>query len=372
MIFNKKNEKILVRGVPEFLGKVLDGNGRELSQFRGLPSNEFEAILTEVHQRSFLSGFLGSACSWERDRSSKGRNTEISGKADKKAVVLDGANIDNEVLGNIVCFKSKSKVKEIETHYVDVNKVVIVDGNKTMVPSREAKEVEVKKTAATAKVLFNFNYKDYVMEVKVLEVSAQDPATAPRYRRELERALKAAGDEMECFSNMNRFLKSFFDTLHVHKMAHINGNEAVLMRRIFRNAKVAFPLFAELDHSKQVDILDKGYARSRSVASGSRDIHAFAKGTFEAMCQEVGLIDKVYKHDFVTNQYMTYTKIAEHRRDRVNPDNHRQIWEKNCLIFVDYLYGKTNIRTSLLAFDLWDLLARGVRNSDRAVEEAIW
>lgn len=367
----KKND-IKVTVSPEFLGKVLDGNGQELREFRGLSSEERNAIMTEAHQRSFLSGFLGNGCSWERMKYQKNEGKSSKKASGKKTTTNDGVNMDNEVLGNVVYLATKAKVKEVKTEYVVVNKVVVNDGKTTMVPSREPKEVEVKKPKAKAKVLFYFNPENNVLEVKVLEVTAKDPATESRCSKELEKELKMARDDMECFDNLNRFVKYFFDTLHVHGYAHISGSEAVLLRKIYKHAMVVYPNFAKLKHSKQVSILDKGCERTRSLSAGFRDIHAFAKGVFEAMCQEEGIIDVVYKHDFITNQMMTYTKIGEHRRDRVNPDNHRQIWEKNCLIYVDYRYGKANIRTSLLAFDLWDLLARGVRNSERAVETTTW
>lgn len=364
---------VKVRVNPEFLGTVLEGNGQELRNFRGLSSDDSEAIMTEVHQRSFLNLFLGAGCDWERTKPSKEEKAKPK-SSDKKIESLEGANFDNEVLGNVVYLATKAKVKETKKEYVDVNKVVMVDGKNTVVPSREPRNVEVKSPKAKARVLFYFNVKNSVLEINVLEVTAKDPITESRYYKDLEKELKMARDEMEMTDGMylTPFLKSFFDTLHAHKYSHITGSEAVLLRRIYRNAKVAYPNFAKLGHREQVRIMDNGYGRTRSISAGSRDIHAFAKGVFEAMCQEKGLIDVVYKHDFITNTMMYYTKVGEQRRDRVNPENHRQIWEKNCLIFVDYRYGKANVRTSLGAFDLWDLLARGVRSSEKSTDSTVW
>jgi hypothetical protein len=349
---------------PKFLGSVLDGNGHELNDFRGLSSGDYNAVLTEVYQRSFLSSFLGSYCSWERKRPAKGESNN-SGKGSKKSVAIDGVNIDNEVLGNVVCLATKKKYEVTRSETVTVNRLVVIDGKQQTLPFTEKKEKKEKVPVAQAKVLFNFNQSDNVLEIKVLEMSGKDKATEIRCRKELENELEDAHIMMECYYDMSQFVKALFDTLHVHKMCHITGSEAQNMRRIYKHAVVAYPLFAKLDHRKQIDILDKGFRGARTVTAGSRDIHAFAKATFEAMCREGGIIDVVYKHDFITNQMMTYTKIGEHRRDRVNPDNHRQVWEKNCLVFADYVYGKSNIRTSFHAFDLWDLLARGARNSER-------
>ncbi len=361
--------------VTPFLGTVLAGNGQELRKFRGLNSTETDAVMTETYQRDFLRNFFGSSCNWERMSHAKGELVKNSNKAKEKnaeTTTAEGANFDNEVLANVVFLATKAKATEVKKELVSVNRMVTTDGKTSMVPRMEMAEKKVKIPKATAKVSFRFDSKKSMLVLEVIEVTAMEPSTEKHYRKDLEKALMSGRDAVECFYTLNDFIKSFFDTLHVHKMCYITGSEAVNMHKIYKHAKQAYPLFDKMGHRKQVDILDKGYRNSRSVSAGSRDIHAFAKGTFEAMCDEGGIIDQVYKHDFITNQLMLYKKIGEHRRDRVNPDNHNQIWEKNCLVFVDYVYGKSNIRTSLLAFDLWDLLARGVRSSERSVNSTVW
>lgn len=359
-----------VRIPNDLLFEVTKGEGQELKTFRGLSSEERNDILTETHQRVFMNELLTTACNWERTKNAV-RGDKRSAKAGNKAIVVNNAdNIDNEVLENVVSMATKSKKTETVEELVSVNHVIKTDGKFSNVPKKEMQEKKVKVARATAKVSFSFDSKKSVLSVNVVEIVANDAATEAHWRKDLEKAIERAGETVEIFYNVARFTKALFDTLHVHRMCNITGAEAINMMRIYKNARIAYPVFAKLDRRVQVDILDRGYRRARSISAGSRDIHAFAKGTFEAMCEVKGVIDVVYKHDFITNKMMTFTKIAEFRRDRVNPDRHTQIWEKNSLVFVDYVYGKCNFRTSLLAFDLWDLLARGVKNSEASIEIA--
>lgn len=340
--------------VKPVLGTILCGRGRALIEFNRLSSAERSKIETEAYQRLYMSELFGSFSTWER---------ATHGKTSKKDLEADsGSSMESEILQNVISMTSKDKTAVTVHENANVKRMVQIGAKFESVPVTEVVEKKVKEPNATAQVTFQFDSKKSVLMVEVQEISVRDTATKEHYTKSLEKALKTAGTNMEKKFTLPRLVKSFFDTLHVHKLCHISGTEALNMMRIFRNAKMAYPLFANLNYVKQIDILDKGYRNARSISAGSRDIHALAKGTFEAMCEEKGLIDKVYKHDFITNKMMYYYKIAEHRRNRCNPENPSQIWERDSLIFVDYVYGKTRIRTSLMAFDLWDLLAKGVRN----------
>lgn len=351
--------KVKVNVKPQ-LGTILAGRGRELSEFNRLSPTARTAIETETYQRLYLGELFGSYSSWER---AKVAIDGDAGKKNKKKTDEEpGLSMENEVLNNVIGMVSKDKTTVTVHETVNANRMIQIGDRFTSVPGTEVKEKKVKKPNANAAVTFHFDSKKSVLLVEVKEFSVKDPTTQERYSKSLEKALKTAGTNMEEKLTLPRLVKSFFDTLHVHNMCYISGNEALNMMRIFRNAKVAYPKFAKLTYGKQIGIMDKGFRNARSVYVGSRDIHALAKGTFEAMCEEKGLIDEVYKHDFITNRFYTYRKIAEHRRNRVNPEHQNQIWEKDSLIFVDYVYGNARIRTSLQAFDLWDLLAKGVRD----------
>lgn len=346
--------------VEPVLGTILGGNGSELDAFKRMSFENRSSIETEAYQRLYLSELFGSFSSWERARVATDGDT---GKKNKKNAEVEHVfSMENEVLNTVVSLASKEKTTVTVMESVNVNRRVKIGEKFMNVPSPELKEKKIKETNATAFVSFKFDSKNSVLMVEVQEISVRDITTKEHYSKALEKALKAAGAKMEKNFNLARFVKSFFDTLHINRLCNISGNEALNMMRILRNAIVAYPNFAKLEHVKQIDILDKGYRNARTIAAGSRDIHALAKGTFEAMCAEKGLIDRVYKHDFITNKMQFYFKVGEHRRNRVNPEHQNQIWERDSLIFVDYVYGNAKIRTSLLAFDLWDLLARGVRD----------
>ena len=141
------------------------------------------------------------------------------------------------------------------------------------------------------------------------------------------------------------------------------------MYRVYNNALKYFPQFKTLNGKTRADVMDRGYRRSRGQRSGSKDIWTFAKGTFEVFAND-GLIDEVIREDHVTGKLVKHTKFMENRKDRRNPDKPREIWEENALIFVGYQYGAHRLRTSILAYDLWSLLARS--NSGDGVVANAW
>lgn len=335
--------------VKPVLGTIRGGNGRGLIPFNRLSDAERSMLVTEAYQRIFMSEFLGVSSAWERVAARK--------KSETSAAELTN-NMENEILQSVIDLATKEKTSVV------VNECI---GDRSeSVTKAEKQEKKVKMPNATAQVAFSFDTKKSVLTVEIKGISVREEEKKDRYMKSLERALKNAADDVEEKATLPRVVKAFFDTLHVHKLCTISGPEALNMMRVYRNAMKVYPLFANLEYAKQIDILDKGYHKARTISVGSRDIHSFAKGTFEAMCEEKGLIDRVYKHDFITGKMMLYYKIGEHRRDRKNPDTH-QIWERDSLLFVDYVYGEAKIRTSLMAFDLWDLLAKGARDESAAV-----
>lgn len=341
--------------VPPVLGKILSGGGGELSEFNKLTATARTAIERETYQRLYLNVLFGYSSNWERVKESSGK---------KKKEEEASFSVENEILQHEIRLVSKDKTPVTVTENVSVIKFMGP-------PSLEVKEKRIKEPNATAKLAFHFDPAKRQLLVEVKDFSVRETSTQETYSNSLNKALKAAGENMERKFDLKGLIKPFFDTLHIHRLCEISGNEALNMMKIFRNAKMAYPIFAKLGYADQIGILHEGFERGRTAPFSNRDIHTFAKGTFEVMHmyetkvemdetkdktkdKKVGLIDVVYKHDFITNKMMTYRKIAEHKRNRVNGD----------LLFVDYVYGTANIRTSLSAFDLWDILAKGVRASD--------
>lgn len=301
--------------------------------YMNLPWYEKNEILMQTFQRAMLFFWLtsGKRSVWSRVKSG----------AEKDDVTQEVG--DTELLSSEIALTSKSKYKE------------------------EKKE-GAKVAEATARVSCSFDAAKFELHVEVLEISAKDDATHKYYEKLLKKELNDARNDMEFFLGMEEFLRCFFDTLHSKLVTMVTGSEAVHMYHVYNNALKYFPQFKKLNDKTRADVMDQGYRRSRSQRSGSKDIWTFAKGTFEMFASN-GLIDEVIKENQITGKLVKHTKIMENRKDRCNPDNPREIWEKNALIFVDYKYGTHQLRTSVLAYDLWSLLARN-NNSDGALVNA--
>ena len=257
------------------------------------------------------------------------------------------------------------KVKKSETN-MDINAVLDSEKVSDVVTVKTKAVNEQKKPRAIAKVRFSFDDLNNVLSLEVIEVNAANPADAEHYRKSLLRELKDAKTEMDFDFGFEMYLKYFFGTLKATEVANIEGSEAVLMYRIYKRAIERYPLFKAMSQDKQLDVLDRGLRKARAARVGSRDIHYFAKCTFEVFAEE-GLINKVIREDHVTGKLKTYYKVSENRRDRVNPDNHSQVWERNCLIFATYK-DLNGIQTSFLAFDLWNMLAQSNRVDAGAID----
>ncbi len=323
-----------------FMGMILAGNGRELKLFEGVSSRERNRLEAETYKRMYLNEALGASSGWE---------------AGEAYLAKKDINIANSIRNNCVCLISKRKTTVVKKEVVNVTKTIKIGKETKKIPTTEIRDKKVQEPKAMAFVSFRFDSNNSVMVVNIQSITAKDFATEEYFRKDLEKTLTTAGTQTEKKFCLSGFVKAFFDTLKANRLCNISGNEALNMMRIYNSAKKVYPLFAELEYTKQIDILDKGYREACKESSVNRDIYVFAKSTFLSM-YEAGYADKVYKYDFVSSRIMLHTKIGENRKDRRNYERPSQIWEKSCLIFVDYVYGGSNLRTSILASELWNLL----------------
>lgn len=326
--------KICVEVRKNWLNTVVHDDARELRDYKSLSAAERLEILTEVFQRAFLAFWLygSKKTEWNRRRITQNKK----GKT-------ESFGTDNEQLPQTVMLYSKA----------------LVSGGSV---GEEENLNEKKVPKATAKANFSFDMQKSILHVEVTDVVTENSEDRKAFESSLESELRAAKVAMESYMGMDRFLKTFFDTLHIRRITSVMGGEAVTMHRIYKNAMQSYPLFKGLSYNTRIDLLRKGYRSARAMSGGSRDIHSFAKATFEAFDAQGGVLGKVYTREAITNKYKTFTKVYENRRNRCNPENPSQIWESNSLIFAEYEHpiadGSATLRTSFLAFDLWDLLAR--------------
>lgn len=339
-IFRNAVENNLYKGVKEYM---------LLHQHRK------EEILMQVFQRALLLFWFSSG-----ERSTWSRVKRGSKKDDMTQAVLD-----NELLSSEIVLNSKAVDKEEKMVPAPFN-VPVTDERGKNVPgkfqtvTRETKVVE-KTPKASARVLCTFDAAKSELTVKVLEVTAKDDKTRKNYLQALNKELEDAKSMMEYFFTMEQFLKCFYDTLHSNSLTMTTGMEAVYMYRVFKNAIKYYPQFEKLNDKERAEVLDQGYRRARGQRGGLKDTHTYAKGTFEAFAAN-GLINEVLIEDQIFGKLTRHTKVGENRKDRCNPDNSREVWEKNALIFVVYTYGSHGLTTSIHASELWNLMARSDRD----------
>ncbi len=331
-----------VRINKELVTTVLKNGGKELQEFEALSPFLRLDILTEVFQRIFLTFWMYSGSKksdWNRKR--------VVEKKKKKSE--DGStNFDNEMLTKVILLSSKvtESGEEIEDD----------------VPNAKDDD-QKKKPLVTAKAKFLYDEKKGILEIEVEDVKGPDMVTEILYQNELENELEAAKVAMENDLDMEDFLKGFFNTLHVHDLTTVMGGEAISMYRIYKNARVAYPVFRSLNYGEQINLLRKGYRSARTISSHARDIYSFAKATFDAFDEHGAILEKVFAREPISNKFKTYTRVGENRLDRRNPEKPSQIWESDCLIYVQYEYeiaGGATLRSAMLAFDLWEKLAKNV------------
>lgn len=308
--------------------KLVENEAKAIQKYSALSAEKKR----EVQEMAFIKVFLyfwfsfGRKSAWIREKSVKLKKTD--NETDINAV------FDSETVSNVVTIKSRGMDED-------------------------------KKPRATAKVSFAYDDLTGSLNVDIAEVECSNAFSKANYEHSLHRELMEAKKDMDIEMDFEIFLKYFFGTLKATELAYVEGGEAVLMYRIYNKAMERYPLFEKLNMYDRLDVLDRGLRRARAARSGARDIHYFAKCTFEVFAED-NLINKVIREDHVTGKLKTYYKVSENRRDRVNPDAPSQVWERNCLIFATYK-DLNGIQTSFLAFDLWNMLAQSTKvNADDA------
>ncbi len=315
--------------------------GKELRSFLRLDSGIQLLIITEMWERMFAHFWLTGRSAWVRDNS----------YAKKNATMTEEARLDVESLSTTMTLQSKDTYEKEA-----MPQPVSPDGYR---PLYSLKKEKVPK--ATAKVEFSFNRKKMILQVEIVEVTAENENERKKYENTLRKELQTAADSMNAMFDLSedfsyaemryakrecieKMLNAFFNTLHVSKecSCHIVGNEAVAMYRVYRNALEVYPDFAAERHEKQVEILDEGYVQARAYGKGSRDVHTFAMATFYALHRN-GMVKRVRRLDPVFNKLRLYENVWENKN------------QQHGLIFIDFEYqcGPVRLRTAFKPFDLW-------------------
>lgn len=204
------------------------------------------------------------------------------------------------------------------------------------------------KSSFTALFCFYFDIYNDVFEIEISNVAAETPEIEQEYMKFLNKELAEIKTCLEEEYTERRFVKDFFNTLHVHRLSLVTGNEAVLMFDIYRRAKRYYPDFRDMPYWQQMRVMHEGYLRGRVRAYSAHDIYGMAKATFEQLDKE-GLIGKL-------DNGVLKELVYERRITRRAPEFPFEIWQRDYLVYATYEYKASTgekIRISYHPSELW-------------------
>ncbi len=293
------------RNIVGLYSRIVDSNLKlETRGFASLDANEKNVILLETYERIF-KGFWNSPArvtNFKKDPETKNEEEELS------------------VLKSVFPVASK-------------NKAVLY----------------------TADLNFEFIPRFNRLKITVSNPSARNRKARDAYTVCLNRELREIKKEFEELCSPMHFVKAFFTTLKAHKLTRITGREAGSMYRIYTRALEHYPLFKKQPYERQVKIMQNGMRKTIAQTNKNRDIHLYAKSTFEVLASEKLISVLTGMDEFNT----VYNAVSENRKTRRDYEHYNEIFELNCLIFVMYQYtvrGTITMQTSFSAFDLWNIL----------------
>jgi hypothetical protein len=142
--------------------------------------------------------------------------------------------------------------------------------------------------------------------------------------------------KMFCSKQDASLLEDFIDILNIRKLTDVRPAVAGYMKTIYKSAVRDFPFFKNLSILKQVEILEEGYKICYTRRADKRDIHSFAKATYEHMA-------KLELHKKVIIDGKTNNYVKEYKGGR------------NMLYEYKVKSGDT-LRNYVAPFDLWNML----------------
>lgn len=196
---------------------------------------------------------------------------------------------------------------------------------------------------------------NYIEEDDAIDVKAHIVADTPENQKVAEE--KTAKELADAIKRLNEefsselFIKNFFDVLVENDVTCVVGKDAVMMKRIYDVAPFHFPQFKALPKNKKMEVLRKAYRNGRREPAHYRDIYVYSRATLEAFYMH-GLLERVYKKENVVGLWKTFRKIGI---------SSTAIGTYQCPRFISYEYTAGNgtvLRTSIQAFDLWELIAK--------------
>lgn len=285
--------------------RIVDSNLElETRQFASMNANTKNVILLETYERIFKSFWNNPArvSNFKKDSETKVEEEEIT------------------VLQSVFPVASKNKA----VHY-------------------------------TADLNFEFIPKQNRIKVAVTNQNARNRKAKDAYTVCLNKELREIKKDFEEICSPMHFVKAFFTTLKAHNLSRINGREAASMYRIYTKALDHYPLFKDLPYKRQIDVMQKGMRKAIVQSHKNRDIHLYAKSTFEILSKEnlISSLTGIGEFNY------TYHAVGENRKTRRDYEHYSEIWEYDCLIFVNYQYlvrDSVTMQTSFSAFDLWHIL----------------
>lgn len=149
----------------------------------------------------------------------------------------------------------------------------------------------------------------------------------------------------------NLVLKYFFNALHRNKLSVVIGSEAVMMKRIYKNALETYPRFARMSQEEQNDLLYQAYLNGRFSDANIRDIYFYAMHVFYVFYKN-NITEEVVTYDDNTQKVCHYKKIYEINQSLFSI---RGKYYKMPL-YITYEYTSYKFKKTFYSQDLWKLL----------------
>ena len=152
-----------------------------------------------------------------------------------------------------------------------------------------------------------------------------------------------------------KLLSMFFETLNENHLTKMTGNDAVNMVHIYKNANKYYTDFEALSFAEKMEVLEKGFAKSRSTSKDKRDIHTLAMNVFKVLVSE-NLINEFKEYDYAYGKMRKFKFVKMYSSDGLM----RYAW---------YIDKDTGLSTGKLAGDLWHALTL---NREKDETAAAW
>ena len=194
---------------------------------------------------------------------------------------------------------------------------------------------------------FEYSYSDEELTVFWAEDNSNSFDYSTKYIPILIKELYSVKEYFENKYSKSNFFIHFFDAANSLGYCRADGQSAVNMMKIYKNALIHYPDFRNLNKESQINLLYSCVGRS--------DIYIMAKNTFYAFLRH-NLIENYINESTLSEKIISYKLIKPHYDTVYNRTLKKRVPDLNTVLFVRY--NTPHYETSFSAFDMWRVLVK--------------